>query len=596
MTRNQHLLLTFAFVAMGMVGWRVDGNSAGNAAAPMVRPGPPRRSSPSEQRDRALPGPTGEFADRLAAIGAIRDPQERTRATLDLANHLPVAEFAAWLDGGWFRPGEGSDAILFKGTLLERWRGEDSAGMLAWCLKDSSREDDPLVATSIETRPQQFLDFYKLHPDDVAEMRVLSEIAAKNPGLALQRLQEMAAAGRSPEFLAFVDDVLLKIAEQSFAGLETALGSLPPPWQLAVEACLIGQKMRSGFSAEFAKLLDRPDGFELFRRIAETDSIEVGGILDELENLPSSWLAGIADSPDGIVIRTNPEKWVTADLEGAGFTAEQARSIRSAAIGCLEANQPETALKLMVDADLTADERLKYLEQIFTRLQGEPEKAESLVALLTSDEDRQIARESVVREPEIAPIEKPSEWLDAVAALEADHSISSEYFAMLQRWDDDKIADLARRIEFLPDDNKSQIFKIMIADFRDPFAEHKPLLEGEAIRYFTAHPPETPLLPKDPDQNYRWAPRDIPLTKQEFVAEQTIELASRYVGDLASSDPTTASVWIQSLPAGDAKLWASKNLHTVWSQYDPQAADQWMDSLPPAVQSQVKSLGKKPAD
>jgi hypothetical protein len=65
---------------------------------------------------------------------------------------------------------------------------------------------------------------------------------------------------------------------------------------------------------------------------------------------------------------------------------------------------------------------------------------------------------------------------------------------------------------------------------------------------------------------------------------------------MAQDDPAAASDWIQSLPAGDPKLWAQKNLHSLWSQYDPAAADQWMKSLPAATQTQVKNLGKTPGN
>lgn len=49
----------------------------------------------------------------------------------------------------------------------------------------------------------------------------------------------------------------------------------------------------------------------------------------------------------------------------------------------------------------------------------------------------------------------------------------------------------------------------------------------------------------------------------------------------------------QTLPDGDAKLWAQKNLATNWKQYDPQAADRWVNSLPPDQRDQVVALMNK---
>ena len=69
-------------------------------------------------------------------------------------------------------------------------------------------------------------------------------------------------------------------------------------------------------------------------------------------------------------------------------------------------------------------------------------------------------------------------------------------------------------------------------------------------------------------------------------------VASCDAATLALTEPETARDWIQSLPDGQPKLWAQLNLHTLWSDYDPRAADQWFKSLPADTQAEVRKIAK----
>ncbi len=101
------------------------------------------------------------------------------------------------------------------------------------------------------------------------------------------------------------------------------------------------------------------------------------------------------------------------------------------------------------------------------------------------------------------------------------------------------------------------------------------LLE-EAIRYRVLHP--EPVTDSEV----------VPKERSKSSAE--LELASEYVGTLAQRDPERAAEWLQTLPDGDAKWWAAKNLHVLWSNFDPQAANRWKSLLPVAQQKAVDAL------
>lgn len=91
-------------------------------------------------------------------------------------------------------------------------------------------------------------------------------------------------------------------------------------------------------------------------------------------------------------------------------------------------------------------------------------------------------------------------------------------------------------------------------------------LDGEAIRFLVANPG------RNTDKNVM------------------IQSSSNHLGKLANNDPVGASEWIQNPPAGHAKLWARKNLNSVWSEDDPKAAKEWTNSLPAGTRDQITKL------
>jgi hypothetical protein len=375
---------------------------------------------------RVPPGPTGEAAQRLEAIRATTNAKDRMRATIDLANSLPPADFAIWFDRGWFSLREGMELTLFTQILTERWRQEDPEAFLRWFLKNQPDADDPLIFDWAATQPQRLLNFFKSHPDDKAELYALKEIASENPELVLRRFQEMVAAGIFGEGSLAAWSVLDELAKQSPAALETIIDTLPSSLKPQAQTCLLRQKLRVSFATELRKLWERPDRLSVFGNVLEGSEDLEERLLGELANLPVSWRAGIASERSTFVGWKNAAKWAAADLEGAGFTAEQAQEIRNRGMSKLECREPETALKLMTELDLPPDQKEEILRSVFGNLKDEPEKAEQLLTHLGSEEEGQIARIALqarlfspnfrtdsfeTPKPDIKPIDQPDEWL-----------------------------------------------------------------------------------------------------------------------------------------------------------------------------------------
>lgn len=570
------------FSAMAAIGWKLGANSETSTAVSGPAAGPEQHRP--ARRVRPVPGPAGEAGRQLAAIRASRDPGERMRATVELASMLSPSEFAAWMDGGWFSIRGGAELTLFTKIIQERWKQEDPEGLLLWSLKNKSNDAAGILASWAASDPQKLVDFFKSHPDNRAELQALATIAKTDPALALRRLQELTGEGLSRNDGGYAGGLLQQLAKQSPAALEAALESFPAELKTRAEIVLIGLKMEKFSAEELQKLQDRPDGIKILTGILESgghDSIKEK-IFDQLAGFPSSWRSAIASNAYYFVSEKNSAKWAAADLESLGFSKQQSAEIRLTAISRMTDKQPEEALRLLGGMEVEADVRRNVLQNIFQNLRDKPERADALLAQLDSEEERQTARAMIAAPQsdsgEINKVEKPADWLAQVAALDPKQGTPYQYLSVLRTWDSEKLGALTEQFKSMPDESKLKLAKLIAGN---GFSDKGPL-EGEAIRYLVANPqPVKEVISSDPFSN---GPRD------------PIQLASGYIQKTAQNDPAAASEWIQSLPAGDAKLWASKNLHSLWSQYDPKAADQWMKSLPAATQTQVKSLGKKPSN
>lgn len=575
------------FLAMAVVGWNLTGGPVETVGAPsapkVTRSSHPRPSKPPVIRDVT--------AAKMAVIRNAGDSAERIRATIELANGLPLSEFGKWLDGGWFELRDGAESVIFTHILRERWWREDPEGFVLRSIAKSEYGDTvTMLAMWVKKDPRRVIDFFKRHPDNIAELDALAELADSHPDLALQRLLEMNDAGLGEDIVFFGDTLIRKLAEKSPAALESSLDSLKQDVRKQAERFLVFEKFKTDYAGELGKLWARPDGFGVYFDIVSKLGGGPGRIVEDLASLPPAWRNGIASNVGTFIDEESAEKWWNADLAGAGFSESEVYDLRARALQELAAKNPETALQgmagLMVDVDHKHEwefdrDRRTIIENALT---AHPEKAAELAGLLVTEKNRAIAREiarSVLRSmPEendrkaAAKIETPEQWLEKTAVIGP--SMNSTYGAILRKWDSAKLSALGEQFEFLPDAQKQHAANV-IASGISP-ADHNPALYGEAIRYLLIHPAETPVVDPDALQN----------SEADWLRESSI-----YAGNLAVTEPETARDWVQSLPEGEPKLWAQVNLRSIWSQYDPKAADQWFRTLPATVQAEVLKNTKK---
>jgi hypothetical protein len=504
-------------------------------------------------------------AGRIRAIRAMADPEARMLATLALADSLDPAEFAAWMDGGWFDLRGGPELMMFSKILMDRWLQEDPEGLITWGEKNGSGAGEAVMNEWALRDPQRLLAWFRNHPNDQQEIRMLGEIASHSPELALQRMREMSDAGVGQMAMQNCRELMDTLAEKCPAELEAMVDSLSPLFKIQVETALSGARMEASFSEEIRNLWDREDGWRIFSGLSSR--IDLGTqVLGELGNLPEEWRKQLAENVYQFIATPNAVQWLDADLEGAGFSEGEIRMIRFSAISNLPAKDPARVIQEMGSMETSSGERKMLLEHVF--LAGDLEVVKELVSQLPEAEQKTAV--SLMESREAGPTMKveesttPAELLESICSEEGGTS-----FPPLENWDRAKIEALAAGFKNLPDDRKAQAAAIIIAN---PDSRRAPgPLRGEALRYLAEHPASAAS---------KWGERFESLTAQVSV----------HATDVLEEDPEQASSWVASLPAGEARSWAQMNVLKRWSQYDPDAAAVWKASLSTADRETLENL------
>ena len=558
-------------LAMSVVGWKL---AEQPSQVPVVR-----GEDHSPVRPKRVSLPETSARNRVALISKSGSAADRTLATIALADSLTLAEIPAWLGGGWFNLHDGSDGAIFHKILHRRWEAGDPTGHLQWCVSNESGNTSALLASWADKEPERLIGFFKDHPNQAMELQALAAIARNHPPLALGRFLEITGiyVSKTYQHHEYYKKLFQQLARSAPSELDAALDSLPKSLRSSAEIALIGQRLLSSFPEEIRKLWDRTDGIKLFNYVLNHPEGIGDRLLKELGNLPPAWRDAVTTSALTIMIGgSNPESWLGADLEGSGFTSKQAKDIRAHALLLQSKTHPEVAFNRMRDLDLDSYQKRDVIASALAESFDDPEKQASLLALLRSDEEREMANSFLNasrRSEAIKPAKTPAEWLEQISCIDWNPDEHPNYQPTLHLWEQEQINELGKVFKTLPDDQKKQaVVAILLLDGTSK--NLYPSLTGEAIRHAIIHP--------DPSK----------YTRLRYSLDP-IQQASRFAADWATSDPVAASNWVQSLPGGEAKSWAQKNLATVWAQYDPQEARQWVNSLPAGEQDFIKTGGGK---
>ncbi|WP_353565219.1 hypothetical protein [Haloferula sargassicola] len=486
------------------------------------------------------------------------------RATLALVDSLTPAELHDWLEGRWFENSGDYNLSLFNKAAKKRWRAIDPDGFAVWQVKNGDMGADGLLKEWAEKDRPRLVRFLDQHQDARLEFNLLRDSAGMDPDFVIARLEALLGGAfhglGSEDYL--VRQTLKNLAETHPGKAASLMTTLPAIWARQVELGLLSASLNQSFSEGLRSLWDRPDGLALF---AETEVPDKSGkILAELGNLPAAWRSGLAADAWRYVNGPAAAEWLTVDYEAYGFSPEEKKKMLTAAIQRASYDEPRQALETLLAQDFSEKERKRAITSIFSNQQGG--SREDLLALLDGDEREMAASvlEQVAQPQDVGvqKIETPDAWFSAV--MDADSNRSWALIDELSRWDEKNSTGLSKAFLDLPAETKDKVVKMLSNNRGDLPMDFR----AEVVRY----------------QIESGATRG----DQGVRGDEASQLAVGWM----KNDPAAASQWVNSLPEGDDRLWAQKNLARNWALYDPEASQQWVNSLPAADRDAVKTYLK----
>ncbi len=475
---------------------------------------------------------------------------------------LAPSEFPAWVEGDRFSYRSGPELSIFRMILFERWAAEDPDGLIAWGIHNDYGQAGRALDTFAKEDPELLIRHFRENPDNAREIRQLSDIASSHPSLALARLAEIQKDGVSSKLDRETRKVLLSASENSIAELEAAIAAMPESIREEAESVLIGRKMQKDFPGEISKLLSDPQGSKILMENMDLLKGKSAELLAVIPDMPDSWKGDLAGNPWKLFQNGGGKEFLTADLGALGFTDRQIDRIMDTGLGYYSYTDPGLVLNNVRDKTRSKNNISDALNSLLRRGNGQDEGTRRMISEIRNPEVREAALnqwEELVETRDNAESASPSGWMASLASSKAGDLSLRQVAAKLRNLDDEKMREYRTGFSGLTGEVKAGA-ALTIANSAENSSETN-AVHGDAILYLAHHPPATDSS-KPPHEQF-----------------QISQSASRHTVNLAMQDPIAASKWVASLPGGNARKWAAKNLASYWNQYDPAAVSQWMGTL-----------------
>jgi hypothetical protein len=568
MNRTRQIVIPLAiFAATASAGWLARRPST-EAKAPESEAGTNGKASKRERklRDKEVPA---EVLARLAPLRNARSTEERLRATIQLAQTLPVADIEAWYDAEWFDGEEDMQSYLFHRITRARWLAEDPAGLMDRCLRKETTYTSEVAAAWAARDPAAAFAFLEGVDKPEQQGKLISgmgaALAKSDPQLVLARIAEIHSALGS-KYSGYMSTMLTGLADAAPDLLKARLSELPPALRENARQSLAKAGLKTNFSGTLDELSQTKGGKAVFAQAVQHDEKLMAEAARNVELLPPGWFGQIANQGSYYLVRSDPGKWLDSDLEGMGLNAQQAAQVRSAAINQLASKDPDRVMQMLANGDWDEAQRKTAIHSLAGRL--DKEKVETWIASLTNPADIQAAKEAMNSRSgsqngkEVTPG-------SLLADLAGGTSLNWEQSRAMGRWGEEKVAAFGKEFESLRAGERSAIAKKFIENHYTGVPAE---LRGQLIGYLLENPEPEPAADAPRQQ------RNNPL----------VQAASQLAAEWADKDPAAAGRWVSSLPAGEDRLWAAKNLAARWAEYEPAATQRWVATLPGDERKQVQ--------
>lgn len=557
---RQAILLSGVLAASALCG-------AWFAGRTPIRPSPPAvvnhdaaKPTKSAQRSGGGNAIPAAVSKRLEEVRRVGDIQDKLRATIQLAQSLPISELEGWFEGKWFDDKDDILSEVFHEIALSRWLAADPGGLMRYCHRSGNSRGDTVAWRWALRDPQAALAY--LGELEAPELRnktasVMSmALATYQPEVAITEMPLLLSTLKTYELWAMMG----KLAATSPAALKAAAGAWPPYVQEGIARELATVGLKRDLAGTIEELRKTEGGQGIFLNAFPFHSEALAELIRNPGMLPPGWFGDIAMAADSLLVKDDPERWLTADLAAMGLNPNQAKQVRENAIKEIGTKDQQRFLSLLEEAGLEGFFRTYMIRSAVERMAEDRAKTEAWIAGLPSDADKEAARQALALrrdEPEGEAV-TPGSLLDGLA--KDGGTLTAEQARATGIWSAPELQEAASRFHSLPVEERTLAGRHLLSH---PHENFPPELQAQAISFFTSDRAIDPGL-------------SDPFLGKRSLTQAACNLATSW----AKEDPAAAGKWISSLPEGEERLWAAKNLSSLWAEEDPSAAKEWIHRQP----------------
>ena len=503
---------------------------------------------------RSRPVPP-EVEAKLRPLRAARTPEERLRAMTLLAGSIPVRELATWYEAGWIERRETLESLQFYHITKQRWLADDGAGMMDHYLKKDRARARDLALDWGQVAPAAAFAFGEALMDSEDRSILMGSVAAAaseiDPEIALKALARYNAPRSGASWS--VDSIIGSIAKSAPDLLKREMASLPEKLGRYAKAALAREQLNTDLVAGVAALAEEKDGKEQFITAVRNSTELTERILAQPEKLPEGWLADLITADNFSIVRRDPKRWLELDLDAIGLPEDQVRKLRTYALRRLMYSHPQRLQEVLAATTVDPATRNQAIHSAVESMANvDRAKAAELIAQLTNPQERAFAQARLdeVRPREEMPGIGTPEEIGKLAAFKGGNDITNA----MEGWGEDEIKRAAKAFEKLPPSEKDAL-AIKLGN--------SPMWSGRCI----------PLCAAAYD--HLLGNTSLQVHQGRTTQERAYAFASLY----GYQDPAAASRWVESLPAGEPRVWAAKNVAASWAEYYPEESRKWVEGL-----------------
>ena len=578
------LLAIGLFILSSALGWqfaRSSQSSEQKTAALTSTKSSPKTSTKSTRTVKST------ARSQMKSLSALSSEKERVRASLDLAQTIPLADIRAWIEQGLFTQRQGYAATAFRKALLYRWEKDAPDDFLIWKIETGINTSSTALTGLVERRPELFLQI--VHSlDSASANKILSSLAQNKPELVWQLLREPSP--RSSHYS--INDIFRQLAQKNDELMRKEIENLPFSLRKNARSALYTELFKKDFSATINELSELPNGFFFLNSASSIMSENPELLFSHFPQFPTSWKNNLNPRLQ-IDSKQKLEQWLSYDWEKNGMSKNHREKFTHTILNQTSYRFPDATLAQLNTLELEKSSRENILLNIFQNIDSK-ERQQQLLAQITNEEDTNYV----------------STLLGQLESNEEGSYVGAS-IGLINENDEEAInskpadaASLVTRLQTIHDEIKQNNTRLSYSSLEHQIMQWSQEQKLTLTAHFEeAQDEEKNLLAAFFLQMGTWGENELANTGLEhFLANEEARVAanvdngslirrtSEHALSLMQNDVKSAGTWTEGLPEGDIRIYTKLNLAQNWKNYDPSAAEEWLSQQPADELSQIRAL------